>query len=178
MDTSINLQPDLENERVRLTPLSRQHFDALYSIASDPALWVQHQHKNRYEPDQFKNFFQDAIDSGRALVVISQSDDQIIGSSRYEPCHERSLSIEIGWSFLSRNYWGGQYNRAVKTLMIDHAFQYYDEIIFQIDQNNLRSQQATLKLGAVLKTSFLPGEVCPKTESNLVFSLRKDRWQL
>lgn len=177
MYTSINLQPDLENEWVRLTPLTEQHFDALYSVASDPELWLQHQHKNRYEPDQFKNFFRDAIDSGRTLVVISQNDDQIIGSSRYEPCYERSLSLEIGWSFLSRKYWGGQYNRAVKTLMIDHAFHYYDEIIFQIDKNNLRSQKATLKLGAVLKTSFLPGEVRPKTETNLVFSLRKDRWQ-
>lgn len=177
MSLSFNLQPDLENEWVRLKPLDEHHFDALYRVASDPQLWVQHQHKSRYEPDQFKSFFRDAIDSGRALVVISKNNDLIIGSSRYEPCRERNLSLEIGWSFLSREYWGGPYNRAVKTLMIDHALQYYDEIIFQIDQNNFRSQKATMKLGAVLKSSFLPGEVRPKTESNLVFSLRKDHWQ-
>ena len=176
MSLSFNLQPDLGNDLVHLLPLGEHHFDALYQVASDPQVWLQHQHKNRYESDQFKKFFQDALESGRALVVMSKSDDQIIGSSRYEPCPERSLSVEIGWSFLGRKYWGGQYNRAVKTLMIDHAFRHYDEIIFQINRNNLRSQKATMKLGGVLKSSFLPGDVRPKTESNLVFSLRKDHW--
>ena len=176
MSFSLNLQPCLENELVHLAPLDQQHFDSLYRVASDPEIWTQHQNSNRHELKQYTEFFGDALDSGRALVVINKRDDQIIGSSRYEPCHERSLSIEIGWSFLSRNYWGGRYNQAVKELMINHAFQFYDEIIFQIDRNNIRSQMATMKLGGVLKTSFSNGDVHPKTESNLVFSIKKDRW--
>jgi N-acetyltransferase len=35
----------------------------------------------------------------------------------------------------------------MKILMIDHAFQFLDNILFYIDENNLRSQRAVEKMG-------------------------------
>jgi hypothetical protein len=36
-----NLQPTLENEFVKIRPLTVDDFDALFAIASDPLVWEQ-----------------------------------------------------------------------------------------------------------------------------------------
>ena len=41
---------------------------------------------------------------------------------------------------------GGKYNKEVKSLMINHAFRFVDNVIFYIDKNNIRSQKAIEKL--------------------------------
>jgi hypothetical protein len=52
-DTAVQfeLQPTIENRRVRLAPLRADDFDALYAVASDPLIWEQHPNKNRYQRD-------------------------------------------------------------------------------------------------------------------------------
>ena len=44
----------------------------------------------------------------------------MIGSSRYDNWKPEADEIEIGWTYLSRAYWGGTYNREIKRLMLDH----------------------------------------------------------
>ena len=57
--------------------------------------------------------------------------------------------IEIGWSFLARKYWGGRYNGEMKRLMLEHAFQSVERVIFVIGPENRRSQRAVEKIGGV-----------------------------
>ena len=55
----------------------------------------------------------------------------------------------IGYSFLARAVWGGPTNRAVKALLLDHAFAHgLDEVQFHVGNQNRRSQRAMEKLGA------------------------------
>jgi RimJ/RimL family protein N-acetyltransferase len=143
-------QPILQNDCVLLRPLEYVDFQALFKVASDPLIWEQHPAKNRCNEDGFSIFFSDAMDSGGALVIEDNERGEIIGSSRYQLLEENEDAIEIGWTFLARKYWGGKYNRSVKNLMIQHAFNYVGEIIFFIDIDNFRSQKATEKLGAKL----------------------------
>jgi RimJ/RimL family protein N-acetyltransferase len=35
---------------------------------------------------------------------------------------EAQRIVAIGYTFIARDHWGGHYNRALKTLMLDHAF--------------------------------------------------------
>jgi RimJ/RimL family protein N-acetyltransferase len=44
--------------------------------------------------------------------------------------------MEIGWTFLDRKYWGGKYNKVVKDLMIEHAFNFVDNMTFVIKNPN------------------------------------------
>ena len=48
-------------------------------------------------------------------------------------------------------YWGGPTNRALKTLMLEHAFRSVDRVIFHVGAGNLRSRKAMEKLGGVLR---------------------------
>jgi RimJ/RimL family protein N-acetyltransferase len=144
-----DLQPELQGELVRLRPLRPEDFDLLYAVASDPLIWEQHPANDRYKPDVFRAFFRDALESGGALIAIDAKDGRIIGSSRFNGYDEARSEIEIGWTFLARSHWGGLYNGEMKRLMLRHAFQFVDAVIFRIGTGNLRSQRAVEKIGAV-----------------------------
>jgi N-acetyltransferase len=143
------LQPILRSEILELRPLRDDDFEALYAVASDPSIWEQHPNSDRYKPDVFRNFFDEALQSGGALIAIDRKDDRVIGSSRFH-CYDLERSeVEIGWTFLARSHWGGVYNGEMKRLMLTHAFQFVDNVIFFIGSTNLRSQRAVEKIGGV-----------------------------
>ena len=142
------LQSHLENNLVKLIPLKKKDFEKLYQVASDPLIWEQHPNKNRYERIVFEKFFKDAIESGGAFLVLKKGSDEVIGGSRYYDFDEEKKLIAIGYTFLARKYWGTTYNRAIKNMMLDHAFKFVDTVIFHIGTNNIRSQKAIEKLGA------------------------------
>jgi len=146
---SFDLQPNLKGELIELRPLTPEDRDDLFAIASDPLIWEQHPESDRYKEDVFKVFFKDALESGGAFVVIDRKNKRIIGSTRFHGYEPEKSEIEIGWTFLARKYWGGRHNWEVKQLMLAHAFQFVDNVVFYVGENNMRSRRATEKIGAI-----------------------------
>ena len=146
----VNWQPTLLGELIELRPLKPDDWDALFAVASDPLIWEQHPDRLRYQEDVFREFFRVALETHSAFVAIDRRDGRIIGSTRYYGYDPVAREVEIGWSFLARSLWGGKYNGEMKALMLAHAFQFVDHVIFVIGPNNIRSQRAVQKLGAVL----------------------------
>jgi RimJ/RimL family protein N-acetyltransferase len=143
------LQPNLKGELIELRPLKPEDWDELFAVASDPLIWEQHPESDRYREDVFKVFFSEALESGGAFVVIDTKSQEIIGSTRYYGYDPAKSEIEIGWTFLARKYWGGRYNAEMKQLMLDHAFKFVENVVFYVGENNVRSQKAMEKLGAI-----------------------------
>ncbi len=152
---SFERQPVLKGDIVELRPLRPDDFDALYAVAADPLIWEQHPASDRYQKDVFIGFFKDALESGGALIAIDAKTQEVIGSSRFHGLDEERSEVEIGWSFLARSRWGGDYNGEMKQLMLEHAFRYVNSVIFRIGPHNLRSQRSVEKLGAVRDGSRL-----------------------
>jgi len=163
-------QPVLRGERLDVRPLTADDWQALYAVASDSLIWEQHPARNRYELEVFRGFFDEALASGGALVVIDRANGLVIGSSRFHGYDEAKSEVEIGWTFLARLYWGGVYNGELKRLMLTHAFRFVDSVIFIIAAKNMRSQRAVAKLGALLTDDVAEG----RGENRLVFRLTKD----
>lgn len=173
--TAINLQPTLEDERFLLRPLKKDDFDALYDAAKDPLIWEQHPNK-RHKRDVFAEFFKDAVESGGAFVIIDKESRQIIGTTRFKPVKDIHSAIEIGWTFLARNYWGGAANKAVKTLMINYTFQYYNDVILYIDKNNIRSQKAAEKIDARRQPDDSPFNGNRRHQMDIAYRIHKNDW--
>jgi len=171
LTAAFDLQPTLVGSRVILRPLTAQDFDALHAAAADPLIWAQHP-ENRHEPEVFRAFFDGAIASGGALLALDAQTGAVIGTSRYKFRDAPPLSLEIGWTFLARAYWGGAYNGEVKRLMLDHAFRFVDHVVFLVAERNLRSQRALQKIGAQLQGPLTEG----KDESYLVFRIDRSAW--
>jgi RimJ/RimL family protein N-acetyltransferase len=84
--------------------------------------------------------------------------------------------VEIGWTFLERRFWGGSYNRELKKLMLDHAFNFVDHVVFVVGEKNLRSQKALEKIGArFLKKKYLPARDSPAAP-NFVFVITRESY--
>jgi len=146
---SFDLQPYLKGELVELRPLTPEDWKGLFSVASDPLIWEQHPESDRYKEVVFKNFFAGALESGGAFIVIDSMTQRIIGSTRFHGYDPEKSEIEIGWTFLARKYWGGRYNAEMKQLMLAHAFKYVENVVFFVGENNIRSQRATERIGAI-----------------------------
>ena len=104
---AFELQPVLEGELLRLRPLRPDDFPDLFEVASDPLIWEQHPNKDRYKEEVFREFFREALESGGALIALDSEDGRVIGSSRFHGYDSERSEIEIGWTFLARDYWGG-----------------------------------------------------------------------
>ena len=146
----MNLQPtDLKNNLVWLEPLEQRHFDELYLVASDPLIWEQHPNPDRYKLDAFTNYFKGAMESGGAFIMRDTLSGQALGSSRYCAYDAANKEIQIGYTFFARSCWGKSINKEVKTLMLNHAFNYVDKVAFYVGANNIRSQKAMERIGGI-----------------------------
>ena len=135
---SFELQPRIQNELIKLEPLEAGDFEALYAVASDPLIWEQHPVSDRYQRPAFEAFFKGGMESGGAFRIIDNINGELIGSSRYCDYEEAKRQISIGYTFIARSRWARNYNRALKTLMLDHAFKYVDRVTFKVGINNWR----------------------------------------
>ena len=145
-----NFQPVLSSNLWLLRPLIKEDAEALYQAASAAEIWADHPAKNRYQRAVFMPYFDFLFQTGSTLVFIDKDHNRMAGCSRfYVTPHTDALSI--GFTFIHHDYWGGTANFQIKALMLEHAFAYTDKVWFHIDPNNIRSQKATAKLGAVYK---------------------------
>jgi len=143
------LQPHLKGKLIELRPLKPDNWHELFAVASDSLIWEQHPERDRYKEDVFRVFFKDALESGGAFVIIDRKTQHIIGSTRFYGYDPEKSEIEIGWTFLARKYWGGRFNAEMKRLLLNHAFKFVQSVVFFVGEDNVRSQKAMEKVGAI-----------------------------
>ena len=172
----MDVQTQLKNKQILARPLKEEDFETLYKVASDPLIWDQHPNKNRYQRKEFENFFKGAIESGGAYIVYAVETGEPIGSSRYYGWKEEDRSIEIGYTFFSRENWGTGNNRQLKILMLNHAFTFADKVIFHIGATNFRSQKSIEKLNAVKVAEEVVEYYGEAPKLNFVYEIAKKDW--
>jgi RimJ/RimL family protein N-acetyltransferase len=173
---TFELQPRIQNELIRLEPMEPDDLDALYAVASDPLIWELHPNKDRYQRKVFENFFKGALESGGAFCVLDNTTGELIGSSRYYDLDEAQRVVAIGYTFIARSAWGRQYNRELKTLMLDHAFRFVDRVVFHVGANNLRSRRAMEKLGGILIGEEAIAYYGERSNQNVIYQIEKAQW--
>jgi len=177
MNTAIDFHPTLVGPRVLVRPLEAADWDAMFAAASDPAIWTLHPASDRYKEPKFRAFFDTAIASGFAFTIIHQASGKVMGSSRYHGYDADAGEIEIGWSFLSCEYWGGSYNLEVKRLLLAHAFTFVEKVVFWVGDTNYRSQRAMEKIGGVRREGIQTRVIGGAETRNVVFEISREAFQ-
>ncbi len=168
----MELQPVLVGNRLKLRPLKPADFEELYAAASDPKIWELHPASDRWKREVFEDYFNQGLKSRGALAILDKASGKIVGSSRYYDLDGRE-SVAIGFTFLTRAYWGGDFNRELKFLMLDHAFVYVRRAIFHVGENNLRSRRAMEKIGGKLVGRLDRVRPDGTPDPTVVFEIRK-----
>jgi RimJ/RimL family protein N-acetyltransferase len=145
----------LENEHVLLRPIRPEDRKALHAQAMDPAIW-------RYfvtlvETDEdFDAFFDLALadqEAGRRVtfVIRDRPSGAVAGSMSMFNMSELDGRLEIGWSWLGKEFQGKGINRWAKYLMLEHAFEQMgaERVEFKTDALNVQARHGLRNIGAV-----------------------------
>ncbi|QOW09150.1 GNAT family N-acetyltransferase [Kaistella flava (ex Peng et al. 2021)] len=175
---NFSMQPTLENEHIKLVPLLESDLERLFAVASDPEVWAMHPNKERYKKEVFQNFFNGAIESKGAFLIIDKHSEEVLGSTRFYDFNENDKSIFIGYTFYGTKSWGRNINSQVKKMMLNYIFQFVNKVIFHVGKDNIRSVKAMTKLGAENLGEEEVAYFGEATKTNVVFQIKKEDWEL
>ena len=173
----MNLQPEnLETNIVKLIPLAESDFEALYQCASNHEVWEQHPNKDRYKREVFEVFFKGALESRGAFKIVDPLTGLVMGSTRFYDYDAENSNVLIGYTFYAKEYWGKGINPVVKKLMLDYAFRFVDAVHFHVGGDNIRSQIAVQRIGAVKISEKLVEYYGEPEKLNFIYEIKKEDW--
>jgi RimJ/RimL family protein N-acetyltransferase len=171
-----NIQPTLQSQQALLLPLKEEDFEELYQVASDPQVWMQHPNRDRWKKEVFEVFFKGAMQSGGAFKIIDQTTGEVAGSTRFYDHNTDAGSILIGYTFYATKFWGKGLNQAVKKMMLDYIFQFVSKVHFHIGAQNIRSQVAIARVGALKIGEEEVAYFGEAPKLNFVYEITKADW--
>lgn len=141
----------LENDRVLLRSITEQDLPSLMLLTNDPSLWNYFTYDLSI-PEEFKEWAKPALAGQRLqFLVWDKKIDQVVGSTAFGNYSPRDERIEIGWTWLGRQFHGTGINLAMKLLMLEYCFETLKlkRVEFKTDVLNMPARRALLKFGAV-----------------------------
>jgi N-acetyltransferase len=144
----------LEDERVLLRPFRHADLEALKSIAVDEDTWryTVTRISNQQELAQWGQAAQQDRETGRryTFVIVDKATGKLAGSTSYGNESAADKRLEIGWTWLAKDYRGSGLNRHCKFLLLSYAFDVlqYERVELKTDVLNLRSRKAMRNIGA------------------------------
>ncbi len=173
-----DFQPTLSDDQFTLRPLRADDYDAVFAAASDPLIWALHPVYDRHTEASFRPYFAERFAAAGTLVIAENASGNSVGWSSYGNLDKAAGEVEIGWTFLIRDHWGGPTNRRVKQLMLSHAFQFVDTVVFRIGETNARSRRAMEKIGGVWKGRMTAITIKGTAVPHCVYEIAQADYQL
>src|SRR5881397_902189 len=145
----------LTGTRVRMEPLSlERHWDGLLAIALDPELWRWTISDVR-DAASLRRYLDTAVlelEGARSLpfATIDLNTGRVAGCTRFGNLDELNRRVEIGWTWVGREFQRSHVNTEAKYLMLRHAFETLAcvRVEFRANALNERSRRAMERLGA------------------------------
>jgi RimJ/RimL family protein N-acetyltransferase len=144
----------LEGRHVRLEPLAKAHLAGLVEVGLDEELW-------RWIPTQVRTaeemaaYIETALgeqERGTSLpfAIVEKATGRAIGSTRYGNIDRTHHRVEIGWTWVAREWQRTAMNTEAKYLLLRHAFETLGclRVELKTDSLNERSRAAILRIGA------------------------------
>lgn len=146
----------LQGRWVRLEPLAESHAADLFSVGRSPEVWDYLWRGPLTSLEDTLAWVQsaarDSSDGSQIpFAIIQLATGQAVGSTRYLDISRTDWRLEIGWTWLGRDYWRTPLNTECKYLLLRQAFETLKCLRVQLktDLRNARSQRAIERLGAV-----------------------------
>ena len=144
----------LEGSHVRLEPLAKAHLAGLAQVGLEEELW-------RWIPapvrtaEEMATYIETALqeqERGVSLpfALIEKATGRAIGSTRYGNIDRTHRRMEIGWTWVAREWQRTAVNTEAKYLLLKHAFETLGCIRVELktDSLNEKSRAAILRIGA------------------------------
>jgi len=149
--------PVLENGYAKLTLLDLSNYEKLIAIAQQENL-VQYSPSNIATAEALKDYVQTAVDgyyhkTTIPFIVFDKTKSEYAGCTRFMNIDRKNKVLEIGATWIGKEFQGSALNMNIKYLMLSYAFEslYFEKIEFRIDERNIRSRKSVEKVGGTLE---------------------------
>src|SRR5262245_2069805 len=146
----------LEGNSVRIEPLDAKHAEGLFAIGQDEQIWRYLLRPKLESVVDAQGFVAKALQvaatgSQLPFAIVDRKNNRVAGSTRYLDIRCSDRAIEIGSTWLGRDFQRTAINTECKYLLLRHAFEELGavRVTLKTDSRNERSQRAIERLGAV-----------------------------
>lgn len=181
----MNIRPiTLEGRHVRLEPLSMDQLDGLFAVGTDGELWLYTLTviRNRDDMERYIKSALQAQKAGSALAfaIIEKSSGRAIGSTRYGNIDLENKRLEIGWTWVAKQWQRTAVNTECKYLLLRHAFETLGciRVEFKTDAINIPSRKALTRIGATEEGTFRNHMITEsgRIRHSVYYSIIKTEW--
>ena len=180
----IDFQKKIRSEKVVLRPMSISDFDEMLGLTSDSEMWYYFT-ADLSDKMVLKKWIEDAVkelDEEKSLpfTIINLVNDEIIGTTRIGNISKTNNRVEIGWTWIAKEYQGTGINGYVKRLLFDYLFNETDtlRIEFKTDALNIPARKAMEKVGLVKEGILRSHTVMTnnRRRDTLYYGILKSEW--
>lgn len=146
-------QPTLSGPRVRLEPLSSQHFDGIWSMLADPEGARLTGTRQRFTEDQIRQWLATRQDHHNRAdwAIVHREDGTVLGEAVLNKLDTHNASMNFRISLVGPRMFGHGYGTEATRLVIDYAFDIVGlhRISLEVYDFNPRAQRVYEKCGFV-----------------------------
>ncbi|OPC72992.1 GNAT family acetyltransferase [Elizabethkingia miricola] len=184
-NTWINHPVILQGTNINLVPLEEKHPEELYTAAADKELWSLIP-TDCSERDTFYKTYEFAISERTAgnqypFVIIHKDTNKIIGSTRLFEIYPADKKLEIGWTWITKDYWGTTINLECKLLLLTYCFETLktNRVQLKTKDTNFRSRKAIEKIGGIFEGILRKDKIVSDgtTRNAAYYSILDDEWE-
>ena len=136
-------------------------------------------YSNNFAPEAFDATIDAYSANRRNRTFVLYDGDEFAGMSSFLGIDEGRQTLEIGGTYYRPRLRGSGFNRRVKDMMIDRAFDCgFRRVEFRVDRRNGRTQAAMKKLGAVREGVLRADRITwnGHVRDTVLFAILKDEW--
>ncbi len=174
----------LENDFVKLSPLSLQDYDSLlYFSLNEPNLW-KYSLINAAGEENLEIYLNYAIGDREKgvsypFLVFDKIKNKVAGTTRFYDIQLIHNTLQLGYTWYGSEFQGTSLNKNCKFLMLEFAFETLKvkRVEFRADNNNVRSIAAMKSIGCTLEGVLRSN--CASIDGrrdSIILSILDDEW--
>jgi RimJ/RimL family protein N-acetyltransferase len=180
---SFKVEPQvLEGRYLRVEPLSQEHANGLFNRGRQEEDWLYLPRPGFVDLADCRHWIDEAnATTGQVpFAMVEKAQGRAVGSSRFMAIREPHRGLEIGYTWIGRDWQGTVVNVEAKLLMLQYAIETLGAIRveFKTDARNERSQRALKGIGAHCEGTFRNHMIAQEDylRDSVYFSVTPDDW--
>lgn len=182
----LNFDLILENGIAKLRPLEANDYYAFLDIAFDESIWLRTTNRIQTEED-LQKYVDDSIkerekEFRHPFTIIDKRVNRVAGCTSYANVSTKDKRLEIGWTWLGKEFQGTGLNKACKFLLLQNAFDNLgmERVEFKTDVLNIQSRKAMMKIGAMEEGILRSHTLMPdgRRRDTIYYSILKQEWKI
>lgn len=175
----------LETSKVMLRPVEPNDYETfLYLAQQDEEMW-QYFSLNLADELQLRKWMETAFNDKKAetrrpFTIIDKATGKIAGSSSMGNISYHDLRLEIGWSWLGKDFRSTGLNKHAKFSMMRYAFDElnFERVEFKTDVENMRARKGLQNAGGI-EEGILRSHMSMwnnRRRTSVYYSVLKNEW--